>query len=276
MTPQAIEGAQSKFVDAGGIKTHYYEAGAGHPVVLLHGGGAGADAWGNWRLSLSTFAKQFRVFAVDMIGFGHTHKPDPANYEYSQSNRNQHIAAVIDALGLGSTHMVGNSMGGSTSMGVAIERPELVDRVVLMGSAGIQAPPSEALKSIMNYDFTPEGMRKIVKGLTNPAFEANEELVNYRHALSIEDDTRAAYSAVMGWIHDNGGLYYEEDYIRRVSQPTMVVNGKLDLVVPITSAYRLLELIDDSWGFIIPDCGHWAMMERPKEFTAVTMSFLGS
>ena len=91
--------------------------------------------------------------------------------------------------------MVGNSMGGSTSMGVAIERPELVDRVVLMGSAGIQAPPSEELKSIMNYDFTPEGMRKIVKGLTNPAFEANEELVNYRHALSIEDDTRAAYSA---------------------------------------------------------------------------------
>ena len=187
-------------------------------------------------------------------------------------------APLGDGEGVGETGFILLGMGFDPTLVVefAAEQNFDGDRVVLMGSAGIQAPPSEQLKSIMNYDFTTDGMRKIVKGLTNPAFEANEALVNYRHALSIEDDTRAAYSAVMGWIHGNGGLYYEEDYIRRVSQPTLVVNGKLDLVVPITSAYRLLELIDDSWGFIIPDCGHWAMMERPKEFTAVTMSFLGS
>ena len=198
MAPAIIEGAQSKFVDAEGIKTHYYEAGEGHPLVLIHGGGAGADAWGNWRASIGTYAQQFHVFAVDLVGFGHSDKPDPANFEYSQERRNQHIIGLIEALGLEKIHLIGNSMGGSTSMGVAIERPDLVNRLVLMGSAGIKSAPSEELKSIMNYDFTTDGMRKIVKGLTNPAFEVNEDMVSYRHTLSIEDDTRAAYGAVMG------------------------------------------------------------------------------
>ena len=112
--------------------------------------------------------------------------------------------------------------------------------------------------------------------MTNPDFSFDEELVNYRHGLSIRDDTRQAYNAVMGWIRDQGGLYYAEDYITRVSQQTLVVNGKLDKVVPLSSAYKLLELIKHSWGYIIPDCGHWAMIEKPVEFTAASLSFLAS
>ena len=78
----------------------------------------------------------------------------------------------------------------------------------------------------------------------------------------------------MGWIADNKGLWLEEDLMRSIKHPTMVVNGKLDKVVPITSAYRLLELIENSWGYFIPDCGHWAMIEHPQDFAAATLNFL--
>lgn len=274
MTPKTIAVAQSKFVDAAGVRTHYYESGTGEALLLLHGGGAGADAYGNWRMCLDTFASEFNVFAIDMLGFGYTDKPDPSAYTYSQSGRNEHIIAVIEALGLESVNLVGNSMGGGTSMGVAIERPDLVSRLVLMGSAGVRHPINEEILSILNYDYTQDGMRRIVKGLTNPNFEVDEEMISYRHALSIRDDTRIAYDAIMGWIRDNGGLWYEDDYMHRVSQRTLVVNGKLDRVAPVTCAYRLLELIADSWGYIIPDCGHWAMIERPREFTSAVMHFL--
>jgi 2-hydroxy-6-oxo-6-(2'-aminophenyl)hexa-2,4-dienoate hydrolase len=276
MASEIIPGSQSKFIDAAGIKTHYFEAGSGDPVMLLHGGGAGADAYGNWRGLVPVLAKRFKVFAVDMVGFGETAKPAPSDYEYSQQNRNTHIAALVEALDVGKMHLVGNSMGGCTSMGVAINRPELVNRLILMGSAGVKHPLSDELKSIMNYDFTTEGMRKIVKGLTNPNFEVDEKMVTYRHELSLQDDTRAAYGAVMGWIGGNGGLYYEEDYMRQVSHKTLVVNGKLDKVVPIECAYRLLELIENSWGFFIPNCGHWAMIEHAEDFARTTENFLSS
>ena len=211
MQARNIPGAKSGYIDVHGVNTHYYEAGAGEALILLHG--AGADSFGNWRGCLTRFAERYHVYAVDMIGFGCTDKPDPEHYSYTQQARNQHIIAVIETLGLASVNLIGNSMGGCTSMGVAIERPDLVNKLVLMGSAGVRAPITDELKSIMNYDYTTDGMVRIVRGLTNPEFRFDEELVNYRHGLSIQDDTKRAYNAVMGWIREQGGLYYEEDYI---------------------------------------------------------------
>jgi 2-hydroxy-6-oxo-6-(2'-aminophenyl)hexa-2,4-dienoate hydrolase len=274
MEAKQIEGAVSQFIDVNGISTHYYEAGAGEALLLLHGGGAGADAYGNWRGCLSEFAQHFHVFAIDMIGFGFTDKPDPNVYEYSQSARVEHIIELIKVLGLKKVNLIGNSMGGLTSMGVAIERAELVSKLILMGSAGVKAPLSDELKSIMNYDYTPVGMEKIVRGLTNPNFKVDPEIVEYRHQLSIQSDARAAYDAVMGWIREQGALFCEEEYMHRVSQPTLVVNGKLDKVVQLDCAYKILELIENSTGYILPDCGHWAMIEHPMKFSRAAISFL--
>ena len=83
-------------------------------------------------------------------------------------------------------------------MGVAVERPDLVDKLVLMGSAGVRAPITDELKAIMNYDYTTDGMVRIIRGLTNPDFVFDDELVNYRHGLSIREDTKQAYNAVNG------------------------------------------------------------------------------
>jgi 2-hydroxy-6-oxo-6-(2'-aminophenyl)hexa-2,4-dienoate hydrolase len=265
---------ESRYVDAGGIKTHYLEAGSGHPLIVIHGGGAGADSLSNWFRCIPSYAKKFRVIAVDMLGFGKTDKPDPERFQYTQDARNKHMAAFIEALGLKGTHLIGNSMGGSTSIGVSVERPELVDRVVLMGSAGLNSKFNPALLPIVNYDFTREGMVKVCKTLANPAFRIDDDMVDYRFESSIAPDTRKGYSATMGWVKQQGGLFYPEDFIRRLKRPTLVVNGKKDLVVPLDNAYRFLELIENSWGYIIPDCGHWAMLEYPQDFISETMRFL--
>jgi len=274
MKARDIDGCKNLYVDVNGLSTHYYEAGSGDPLVLIHGGGAGADAWGNWRGCIERFAAHFHVYAVDMAGFGFTDKPDPASFDYTQSGRVAHMAGFIRRLGLSGVHLIGNSMGGITSMGVAVEHEELVGKLVLMGSAGIRAPISDELKSIMQYDYTPAGMERIVRGLTNPDFEADPDIVTYRHQLSIQEETKAAYSAIMGWIGEQQGLYYDEDYISRVARPALVVNGKLDRVVQPECAYKLLELIENSTGCILPHCGHWAMIEYPEKFARVSISFL--
>ena len=84
----AKKNCESRYVDANGIKTHYMEAGAGQPLVLVHGGGAGADSLSNWFRCIPAYAQKFRVIAVDMVGFGKTAKPDPAGFSYTQDARN--------------------------------------------------------------------------------------------------------------------------------------------------------------------------------------------
>jgi 2-hydroxy-6-oxo-6-(2'-aminophenyl)hexa-2,4-dienoate hydrolase len=264
----------SRFVDAAGLRTHYLEAGnpTAPPVVLLHGGGAGADATGNWHHTIPHLARAHRVIALDMVGFGRTAKPE--SFEYSQAARNRHLGDFCAALQLGRAAFVGNSMGGATALGLAMQRPELFDRLVLMGSAGLNSEITEALKPIVFYDYTLAGMRKLIAALTGERFTVSEDLVRRRHELSIDPDTRRAYSATMDWIRQQGGLFYAEDDIRRVRAPTLVINGKNDLVVPLRNAYRFLELLPNSWGYFIPHCGHWAMLEAPADFIAATSTFL--
>jgi 2-hydroxy-6-oxo-6-(2'-aminophenyl)hexa-2,4-dienoate hydrolase len=264
----------SRYADAGGIRTHYLEAGGGEPVVLIHGGGAGADAHGNWRTVMPILAEHFRVVALDMVGFGRTDKPSGDGFVYSQDARNRHLADFLDALGLGPATLIGNSMGGATAIGVSIARPDLVKRLVLMGSAGLNTKLHADLMPVINYDFTREGMVRLIRALVNDNFVIDDALVSYRYALATDPDTRRAYTAMMGWIREQGGLAYDAETLRRVKAPTLVVNGKMDKVVPLENAYTFLSLIDRSWGYIIPDCGHWAMIEHPRDFASAALNFI--
>lgn len=259
-------------VVAGGIDTFYLEQGSGRPIVLIHGGGAGADSWGNWRNVIPHLAPDHRVVAVDMLGFGRTAKPN-GDFVYSQPARVKHMIEFLDALELGPATLVGNSMGGATAIGVAVERPDLVSKLILMGSAGLVTSIDPVLAPILKYDFTREGMVRLVRALTTDSFEIDDDMIDYRYKLAVQEDTRRAYTATMAWIGQQGGLFWNEDYIRKVTAPTLVVNGKCDKVVPVAHAYRFLELIDNSWGYLIPDCGHWAMIEHPKDFAQITRSF---
>ncbi len=265
---------EPSYIDAGGIKTHYVEKGSGVPTILIHGGGAGADGWGNWMNSLPLFGERVRAIAIDLVGFGLSDKPDPANFVYSQDARDQQLAGFIEALDAGPVNLVGNSTGGLTALGASLMKPDLVNKVVLMGSAGIETGVNEPLKALTEYDFTPDGMRRIINSLANPDFPVDERLITYRHQLSIEPEVRAGYSAFMGWIKENHGLHRSEEFIARLKHKTLVVHGKQDMVVPLSSGLRLLELIENSTGYLMPHCGHWAMMEYPEEFARVTMEFL--
>jgi 2-hydroxy-6-oxo-6-(2'-aminophenyl)hexa-2,4-dienoate hydrolase len=258
----------------GGHQTRFLVAGEqGKPFVLVHGGGAGADCEGNWADVIERLAPGFRVFAPDMVGFGHSAKPGPDTFAYDQAERESHLAAFIEELDVGPVVLVGNSMGGLTALGVARDRPELVERLILMGSAGIPVPQSDQLQTIMDYDFTVPGMARIVASLTGGRYAPPPGMVDYRHSLSVQPDTRAAYKAITGWMKARGGLQIDEALIQAVKVPTLVVAGKDDGVVPVTCAYRFLELIPQSRGYIMPDCGHWPMIERPAEFTDVIARF---
>jgi 2-hydroxy-6-oxo-6-(2'-aminophenyl)hexa-2,4-dienoate hydrolase len=267
---------QSHFVDVAGVRTHYLEAGEGPVLILMHGGGAGADCYGNWKDCFPIFAKHFRVIAPDMIGFGKTDKPSPESYVYDQPGRNRHLAGFIEALDIAGAAIVGNSMGGATAIGVAIDRPELLSKIVLMGAAGLPIPerPSPQLMHNLQYDFTIEGMRRVIGGLTAPGYQPTDEMVKYRYDLVDDPASKAALAAINGETK-KGTLNYPEDAVRTITHPVLVVNGKEDGVSILPRAYRFLELLPNSWGYIVPHCGHWAMIEATADFCGAVERFLG-
>lgn len=266
---------ESRFVETCGYRTHYIEAGEGPPLVLIHGGGAGADARGNWEaLTMPLLAAGRRVIAMDMVGFGDTLPEDHATFDYSPEARVVQLGAFIEAMGLGPVDVIGNSMGGRTAVALASDRPELVDRLVLMGSAGLDHGMGGGLQALITYDFTYDGMARIVEALTHDGYKIDPAMVQYRLDLSCRERNREAFKRTMGQIKERGGLWLDEDRIAKVKHRTLVVNGKGDKVVSLDQAVRYLELLENSTGFIMPHCGHWAMIEQPASFASIVRAFL--
>ncbi|WP_397476281.1 alpha/beta fold hydrolase [Pusillimonas sp.] len=254
-----------------GIQTNYFELGTGPSLVLVHGGGPGADSWGNWNICLQEYARNFHVIAYDMPGFGRTAKPSPTNYPYDQESRNRHLIALLEQLGLQQVNLIGNSMGGATSLGACIQRPDLVKKLVLMGAAGLDVnnPDPTPKDQLRKYDFTLEAMRTVVKTLTGSQYVPSDEVILYRHELMQDPEAQAALLQIV-----RSKLVYDESQIAQVKTPTLVVSGKEDQIAVPARSQRYLELLENSSGFAIPHVGHWVMLEAPEVFVEITMHFM--
>lgn len=268
---------ESKKVSTCGYMTHYIELGQGKPLILVHGGGAGADSRGNWeKTCMPLLAKEYRTIAYDMVGFGNTEAPAPDSFNYGPDSRIDQLVAFIEGLNLGKVNIIGNSMGGRTSLGAAIARPDLFENIILMGSAGLDRSMGGVLKAFTEYDFTYAGMERIVVALTNDGYEVDTDMVQYRLELSKQPAQAAAFKATMGILKERSGLWIEDEEIAKVKTRTLVVQGKDDKVIPVAHAYRYLELLENSTGYIMPHCGHWAMIEHPQTFANVVLDFLAN
>lgn len=123
----------SNFVSVNGIGTHFVEAGAGEPIILVHGAGPGAFGWGGWRQTIPALAAHFHVYAIDTLGFGFTDKP--TDIVYSDQASVDHLAGFIDALCLDKVSLIGNSRGAYMCAKYACDHPDRVKRVLMISSA---------------------------------------------------------------------------------------------------------------------------------------------
>lgn len=136
-----VDGLSAKFITVDGVKTRYYDYGQGEPLVLVHGGGLGGSSTANnWSRNLLPLSKRFHVIAVDRLGQGMTGVPADDARLNSQGVVD-HLYAFIRALGLTKINLVGHSAGGGTVFNLALQHPELVDKLVLVSRAGHMPSP---------------------------------------------------------------------------------------------------------------------------------------
>lgn len=261
-------------VVAAGIETNYHDLGHGHPVFLVHGSGPGVSAYANWRLTMPALSEHFRVIAPDMVGFGFTERPK--DYRYDMDHWVQHIIGVMDALNIEKTHIVGNSFGGALAIATALRHPERVDRLVLMGAAGVKFELTEGLDAVWGYEPSIENMRRLLDIFAYDRSLVNDALAKLRYEASIRPGFQESFSSMFPPPRQHGvdSLASPEEDISRLPNETLVIHGRDDRVIPLSNSLRLAELIDRVQLHVFGRCGHWTQIEHTDRFNRLVRDFL--
>jgi pimeloyl-ACP methyl ester carboxylesterase len=265
-----IGGGQANYVDIG--------SGDGAAAVFVHGLGG---QWQNWLENIPRLATKRRVIAVDLPGFGRSELP---REEVTISGYGRFVRALLDHLEIEHAHLIGNSMGGFVASELAIQFPERVERLVLVSAAGISTA-SVARAPVL-------ALARAATAITTFTTTRHRELISRpitRHAaLALVVRHPSLLAPDLAWeglVKGTGKPGFDDalraslryDYRERlpdVKQPTLIVWGEQDSILPVQDAHEYERLISDARKVVMRDTGHVPMMERPSAFNEMLMDFL--
>lgn len=264
-----------------GFPMAFTEVGSGPPLVLLHGAGPGVSGLSNFRGNLEAFGSRFRTVVVDLPGFGSSGCPE-LDRPFPQVAA-EAVGRLLDRLAIGPAHVLGNSMGAFVAVELALARPELVDRLVLMGFGGVGVNvlgpvPSEGGLRAREFVADPSRERLVAWLETMVADRSllTEELVEERLASALQPgaiehmaEVRRSMAAPLP--ADEAPRWALVDQVRR---PTLLTWGRDDRMVPWEHALLPLRRIPDVELHVFSGCGHWAQVERKDDFERVVLEFL--
>lgn len=265
---------ESRFVDVEGVRIHYHDLGDGPAVLLLHGGGPGASGWGNFSRNGPVIAERRRAIVIDLPQFGKSSKI--AIREPLLAYNARVIRSFVEKLGLDRPSLIGNSMGGGTAAKFAIDYPDCVDRLVLMGASGhgpsaFTPTPNDAIRKMVRYYDHPskERMREIIEALIFDSSLLTDEFVEARYRGSIDPEIIL--------LHKEAPPPRSEDLaleLQRISAPTLLIWGREERFSTLEHALLFLRRIPRADLTILAGCGHWVQWERPEAFNRLVLEFL--
>ena len=261
----------------------YRVSGAGEDVILLHGGGPGATGDSNYSKNIDALSQHFRCWVIDFPGWGQSSKNLNAFNGFGPfHNGGRAVRHFMDALGLKRAHLVGNSFGGGSALCLAMDHPERVDRLVLMGpGGGVVAGakgPTEGIKLLLNYYLgdgpSLEKLQAFIGHLVHDSSLLTPELIRGRFEASMDPEIRANPPLV-----PPPGGPGKETFIsldpRLASLPhrALFVWGLQDKVNPV-QGLEPFKVMPNADYLLLTNCGHWAQWEHAQRFNDVVTSFL--
>jgi pimeloyl-ACP methyl ester carboxylesterase len=256
-----------------GYKLHYLEAGRGEPIILLHGtGGEGA----RWMPTIQGLAANFRVIALDQVGFGQSDKPLTI---YHSGVFAGFLAQFMKTIGVPKAAVMGQSMGAGVALYLAVHHPEMVERLVLVDGGGYRsasdapaAAPNWHNRQISNSGTLEESREYLEKLYYDHSFITDQMveqnlILRLRSAYTIESMQTATERGL-------GGV--TEDEVRAIKVPTLLVWGKNDPLSSVANADKLNAAIKNSRKVLFDKAGHYPFLEHADKFNQVVLEFLKS
>lgn len=264
-------------ISAGGIETNVHLLGdpTTQPVVILiHGSGPGVTAFANWRLTMPELAKHFCVVAPDIVGFGFTEQPD--GFEYTMPNWTAHLLALMDTLGIEQADVVGNSFGGGLATSLAVNHPDRLRRLVLMGAVAAPQRITPGLDAVWGYEPSVPNMQHLLELFAYDRSLLGPDLAEIRYRASIRPGVQESFSAMFPPPRQAAldAITQPISLVEKIPHRTLILHGRDDKVIPIESSYALHSLIEDSQLHVFGRCGHWTQIERAEEFNRLVIDFL--
>ncbi len=248
-----------------GQNIHYFEAGQGPAVILLHGLGAVKEVWA---ANLGVLSAKFHVYALDQIGFGRSDKP---LLDYRISTFTDFLYGFMQSQRLSKATLVGNSLGGWIALDFALQHPEMVDKVVLVGAAGI--PWQQTGPSINLNPASLTATRKMLESLFYDKRIVTEAFVQSVFANHISNnDAYTIQRTLQGFSAEN--QFLDDAKLASLHVPTLVVWGREDELLPLAYGERFRERIPGAKMVVFDQCGHVPQIKKPAEFNRAVLDFL--
>ncbi len=283
-------GTETRFIDTGKYTTRTISApGAGEHVFLLHGGGGHAETYSRNLMRLSQVCQPH---AIDFIWHGMSSRPAfsdgaPRAAENWLTQFTDQLLDLMDHLGIEKAVVEGESLGGWIAFDMAINHPDRTSKVILNTSWGMHLDPAHvheggsdlsalretSMNALLNP--TPELLRKRLDWLM-PLGGVTDELVTLRRALWSIPETRTALIEYYDrlFAHDIAEYYWQEDDIRKIACPALVLWTDKNPIHGEDAADRLETIIPGAKKHIMRGCAHWPQWERPEEHDDVVSRFL--
>lgn len=260
-----------------GYELHYHDTGpaaGGTTVVLIQGSGPGANGWSNFRHNVEPLrAAGHRVIVPDLIGFGYSSKP--TGIDYTLDLFVSTTLELLDALGIEDCVLVGNSLGGAVSIGICLERPTLVSKLVVMGCGGIETRETY---------FSMPGIQRMVSGFVGreiniPWLRGILEMLAF-DPVHVTDELVAERFAILKLMPPEVlGRMVIPDLSPRLAElklPMLGFWGSEDLFCPVSGALKIVASCPQSRVILYAQVGHWVMIERTEEFNRHVIDFLAA
>jgi pimeloyl-ACP methyl ester carboxylesterase len=263
-------GVKSDYIEAGGYKLHYFEAlpagGAGTPLVLVHGLGARGEDWAAMMPALA--AQGFHVYAPDLLGYGRS--PKPPDVDYSISLEEQTVVNFMQAVHVLRADVGGWSMGGWIAMKLALDHPEMVDRLVIYDSAGLYFPATWGPDLFTPNDVA--GVKELMALLSpNP-----RPLPNFAAEAALRKLQGNAWVLRRSMSSMTAGRDLLDFRLYEMKPPMLIVWGARDELIPLSVGERIHESVPQSVLDVVEGCGHLAPAECARPVIEGTVDFLRS
>ncbi len=236
-------------VRVNGYPVRFKVAGAGEPVILVHGL-SGSTEW--WRRNVEPLARRYRVYLVDLPGFGAMRR---AHFRVGLDEATSWLQRWMEAIGLRRAHLIGHSMGGYICLRLAALRPDMVHRLVLAAPAVMTLS-----RSLVNH----------VVPLVQTTLRASPHFV----LTMTYDAVRAGPLTLVRTAHDLVHRELRRDELSAVQAPTLLVWGEGDQMVPAAIGMALRQRIPTARLHIVKDGGHVPMFDQAHEFNTAVLAFL--
>ena len=271
-----------RFIEVDGIRTRYYVAGTGRPLLLIHGVGSSADAWAR---CIDRLGERCTVYAPDLIGHGFSDAVDFGGAP-PQAVQLKHLSGFVDALGLTRYAIAGASFGGLLAALMYFARPAQVDKLVFIGSGSVFNPAETqvaVLRAVLANqigaaeDPTPESIRARNAGSTFQKADVFEEIVlTLLTSYALPDRARALRQTVEGLIATvHSAEWRVLERLEQIAVPTLVVTGREDPRADWKHVEAGQRRMPDCAMRIFERCGHKPPSEHPEEFSKAVLAFLG-